>query len=422
MGTDIPIEGEARLNLAGFFDVRDRENVEFSSDVSMAMMLEPLAFTAAGELRVAEGDVYGRVDRYPATMQQWIPFPLETWVLLHEAEQGPALESIPGDIPLLLQRPASGPSYDAAEQWAQLWYPVSVLAQSMQPGWSQVAAGIEALGLETEHMSAEEIELAERVLTVLSEQPPFVFAAEPYVVTVDGDRFYRYEIDIDRKRFLQFLAAMINAQAEASGEGVSEADRLSPEDVEAVLAMYGATLPDEAAFATFNEVVDLHFTFRPDATLQGLHIGSTFAPPDQSIPTQIAIDFSHQFGRQDPGIDIKRPSQLHEQSLQEIIESEQAAARAQNEDMMNRLYLSSAQSVMERFYSDTGSYAGACAQLQEQVAAAGVTADLRCVSSASEYRLYTPLNAEPGTYFCIDSTGADGEVMQEPRAGLTCPR
>lgn len=399
----LPAEGNLSLVLSGLIDTRDKENPEFDVDVNMNALMEPFAINLGGSVRLTEGNLYGKVTDLPGLFEANLPFeiPLDTWLLLMSTNDNPFIDNM--DIPLLREAlESTRPVLTELSQspFANLLLLGSRSAVSDKFGISQMASGVQALGLQTSGMSDKQKQTVEVAVKILKENPPIKFVSGPTKMKIDGETVYEYGIDLDYDNIVAFGEAL-----------VEETNRLynRKEKVEDLIEV----LPTREKFDTINELVDIRFNFRSDGTIQKVFVGSVFVPGSEQAKAQVNMSFATTYGRQNDAINISIPENIHPVSIKDMVEEKEKERKILRYDASMMQELSNMRSYAEISYNSIGyTYEYVCSDLR---ANKQFTVAIECFAKNSEYMIYSPFLNKEGV-FCVDSTGAAVSLLVPPDA------
>lgn len=400
----LPDEGSISFTAAGLVDARDQENPEFDIDMQGSVLVEPIAMSMAGSLRLTDKRLYGRIDDLPVSSMfadQYLEelasaFPLETWVLLLdiaelEEQFGSGLDDmlIPGLPQVLDTETAPALSNTAVPDWTA--------AMSASP---VMAYGLGSLSPNEEEAEAIAMALYEAAV----EETPFVFAGEPVRVERNGERLFEYTIDLRRDRLLAF--------ADALGQKlVGATEDFTIRDHEQMMEELPDMLPEQSGFDEFNRLVDVVYSVRPDGQIAGFRIESTVTSPRESVTGQVRLLFEMMVSPQNDGLEITEPADVHPQSLVEMEEERRKQQVMERHDNSIRWQFNSLRSSAEIHYNESGfSYAGFCDSSDVASLSFWIDdLDITCNDSDDAYAVYAPFKLKEGLY-CVDSTGFANSV------------
>jgi hypothetical protein len=403
----LPDNAHMEAQVLSQIDARNQDDIRTHVEAAVDVEFDIMQIDLAGSLRQVDTTLYGRIDEFPATMQSELgDIPADTWIelfdesTLQELESGNPLPSIPGitRAPFLNQASVSHGNQPAwLTQVRELFRAVTPTTQVAQVTPADIApelpANLEQGGLPTEPFAELDAETREAIRDAVARAwtaaPVVSFAEPPEQVRLDGEVVYEYNLNIDAENLDRFLATLRQELAEY------------PQLIQDLPAR--AEMPDAAAIAQVNNLVDFLVTVRPDGSLHGLSVSSTVTSPDQSFASQIDVSLSARYKPLGDDVNITVPEEVHSQTLLEMIEAEQQEAQ----EAMLRQQASSLRSTAEIYYNDNDfSYAGFCAEVRDRATVWSV--EPQCTAASNAYAVQLPLTQTDA--FCIDSTGFAGDV------------
>lgn len=419
-GEDL-VEGNLLFNLSGIVDFRDEKNPEFDISGSANVSMEPIMFNIAGSARLAEGNLYGRIDDFPVNFGMMLPedFPLDKWILFYKADSefmlptNPLFPVVPEQIISTMSSPLARVYYKEMFRLFEQGNHVAVDTKNYVN--NQLAGVATAFGLNTTNMSEEDRKILERSVQLLKEYPPVSFVGEPQEFEENGETFYRYAVDLNFDNIRAYSLKLISESEAITGETLPTTQKELDNEL----------LPMRSFVEEFNRLTDMDFTFREDGSIVGSTLSGVLAVDDPRIKSQLRFKSSFSLTTQNDATDIQIPTDLHPDTFEDIMEK-------QMEGLMLSAYPNdTVESSMEniRFYAeleynDYDSYKTVC---DNELTAFGLeniattyglddvqinsisnTDSITCNSSNEAYAVLVPLST--GEAWCIDSTGFSGEV------------
>ncbi|MEY3784001.1 MAG: hypothetical protein RLZZ230_323, partial [Candidatus Parcubacteria bacterium] len=423
----LPSEGYARFGLAGLVDRRDEQNPKVDIDMSLNVLFEPIMFSSGVGLRLADGNVYGRINDLPAMYEQFMPLkvPLKTWLLLYDSGDSSLIDNLPifpdMSFPQVLNATSSPLAQLTSLQKDKLWEVAELISKvDGLNKINQLASAVAATELlDANGLTKEQLEMKVKVIALLGKYPIFKFVDKPQKNNLAGETVFDYQLDVDYDNFVAFGNALITevgAYTEYS-------------DTEGIAADFSENIPDREMFDLFNRLFDIKFSFRSDGTVQGVYVGAVITPTDAAV-TQIRLRFETIFGKQDDAINITVPENIYEKSLKEIMEESMklnVTFRSLDGDgnslSKDKTASQSLNYINTYYYNGISSYDSICIDLKKDNMMLDFYSDVSyfCVNSDDSYMIYAPLESLT-SFYCIDSTGVAVEIKSEPRAGVyKCP-
>jgi hypothetical protein len=434
-------EGFAKFTASGLVDVRDKTNPKFDISMQLNVLAEPFILNAGGSMLVTNNTVYGKIDKFPANFRPFLfGVPENTWIIL---QSGLEFDAWPSAHPLV---PMGGiQAYKeftptivqlyTGEIWRLMTLGHQEVTQVAQETSKQMASGITALGLDTS-MGPEERQMIERSLALLKQYPVIRFTGEPEQVKVNEEVLYRYDVDIDYENLRLYFSNVLREAQSITGQAMS----LSESEMEYLL-------PDREVVDEINRLTDIVLTFRPDGGLAEMAVTGALAFNHPDITSQARLHMSVSHTRQNDGLHITAPTDVHPKTLEEIMEEQMkkmlggecmgdSLCESINEsrtvaiDATVKQTLSSVRVLAELSYDQYGfTYAKVCEDprvigklfsLEEfyppgvflgferdSVSAPG---KIVCNDREQSYAVAAPLASDVSRSLCVDSTGFFGEV------------
>lgn len=420
----LPAEVDAKVDVSGLVDLRDKEHPEFDISANLHLLAEPIIINAAGSLRMTEGVLYGKVDDLPANFAPFLgEVPTEKWIILADESD----MTLPSDIPFPVSSPqvlnvVPAPVREVlvSEMKRLTTLPLQYAEQS-QDYLSAQAAQVGMPLLEV-MQGEEEQKMLERSMELLVKYPPLKFIGEPEKVELNSESVYQYAVDIDFDNLRTYLLEMSKEAEVITGEV------LLPVEMAEEAEFF---IKNKALLAETNRLTNIKYNFRADGSFAGFSFDTAFTFDHPELKQQFRLEVGLTTTRQNDAMDITAPEDVHEKTLGEILSSQFSGALFEAQTNARDASIKSTLSMMrvqaEFSYNENGySYAQVCTgedmqPLLEQVV---VDADLMevqhnaisdmfsvtCNDSADSYAVLSPLPDDFGAAFCVDSTGFAGEV------------
>lgn len=400
----LPDEASAESQVLTQVDARDPDDVRSHIEASVTVDFDIMQLQMAGSLRQIDTTLYGRIDEFPAMMTAELgDVPTNTWIelfdeaALRELESGGTLPSVPGVswLPLLDR---TGISQGRQAEWVtslrqvlQTVAPESQAAlvampENMPP---TPGSGTTATGLLDDLDEETREEVVDAVANAWIAAPLVRFAESPQRVRENGETVYRYDLDIDAENLTVFLNTL-RTELAAYPELVQELPT-------------AAELPDAVLIEQFNTLVDALVTVRTDGSLHGLSVSSVLTSPDPLFENQLNFALNALYAELGADVTITAPTDVHPQTLLEMVEAEQRAAQeAQVKQRIGNL-----RATAELHYNDNElSYAGLCDRVADR--SAFWPEQPQCAAANDAYAVQQSIGDT--TAFCVDSTGFRGDV------------
>jgi len=412
----MPTSGYGRFGMAGLVDIRNKDNPEIDLDMSFNMLYEPIALNLGGGVRVADGNVYGRVNNFPEMYKQFMPFelPIGTWILLHDTGEGSFINDmplIPGLNMLQVLNATSSPlatlSGEQKEKIREVFAVLQSLGETGKLG--QLASVASSQMLETGGLTPEQEEMKNQIVLILKQYPIFKFVGKPEKKTVNDEAVFNYNLDIDYDNVLLFGQELIGI--------LGKHFDAETKDLEKVKREFLAEFPTRENLEIINRLLDFSFAFRADGSLQGVYIGGVVTP-SREAKGQINLRYETTFGRQNDALDIAIPDSIYEKSLEQLLEPSRQEARNRSLDASVKYSLSNMRSQAQISYNKNDfNYLQVCENMKEKFTAV----EFQCADAKDKYMIYAQLPSNKN-FFCIDSAGVRMETSIEPELkNLKCP-
>ena len=400
IGVSVPKEGYVKYFMSGDIDMRDLENPEADLLLTASALLEPIFFDIAGSYRMADGNMYVKVDDLPTLWESLLgeKIPLEQWILIGPIDDvvDSAAPAAPMLVPSLIMQHT--PKVDKIADLV-MGRDVSRVVSAV------VAASNNTMGiLNTANANMASVisgineksdgydVVAKQVAEAIIKYPIFAFDGDVEEIDVMGKSVFSYPVKLDYDN-LKMLAGEV---ARISGEEIDY------EEFEEVFV--------REYFDYFNNYVDINLVVDRAGHFVGFSIESKFVLPIAKQDTQVRIEFSAYKSGLDESFDITAPANLYEKSLLDM----QAEEKAKKDKEMMKYkddYLDTRINAKvwktKEFYKQNKTYEGMCGEV------ISLGEEVNCAVTAEGFVIYAPYNLMNG-YYCVDSLGGSGLITQAP--------
>lgn len=417
-------EADLKIYASGLLDLRVKEKPEFDVSLGFNFLAEPILMNMAGSMRLVNGNLYGKIDKFPANLAPYIPdIPNNTWILMFETDNGLPFFEANTIFPLLEATNLSTSSLEEILRSDVLRLATLPLTAGSIPKPNLNSQSAQLGGIPMVDTSTPTIKrvLEDRAMALLKEYP-LLTIVNTQSVKEEGEVLYRYEVDFNATNLMIYFNAMFE-----------EISSLVDPDYP-VYALDKSELEEEAkqviAFIEdLNRWSTVLIDVRPDGSMSGYNFYGKVAFDHPELDREISFSMKSKLTKQDDGMKILPPTDLHPKTLEEIVESEWEKVRADVNDASIKQSLSHTQGYAEIAYTKNGnSYATVCEDNQiNRIFTAmqennytpsyvrGVERDgtsgpgrIVCNDQKDSYAIVAPLASDPDVFWCVDSSGFSG--------------